>query len=111
MSGEIVQGGGEGGFSIFLLPAWLIARRCDGHIRQLLLNHDRAPNNAGIFLVAEIVTPLVILGLALKYAGMLSMIAEAQPERIDRQRLDVNGMAVKEFEVARPGSTGADRIP
>jgi len=39
------------------------------------------------------------------------MIAEAQPERIDRQRLDVNGMAVKEFEVARPGSTGADRIP
>jgi hypothetical protein len=46
---------------------WLLGDAV-GHVRQLVVNNDRAPNNAGIFLVAEIVTPLVILGLAAKYA-------------------------------------------
>jgi uncharacterized protein DUF6790 len=36
-----------------------------GHIREMVLAKNHAPNNSGIFLVAEIVTPLVILFLVL----------------------------------------------
>jgi hypothetical protein len=43
---------------------WLLGDAI-GHVRQLLVNNDHAPNNAGIFLYAEIATPLIILGLTL----------------------------------------------
>ncbi len=36
-----------------------------GHIRQLVLYNNHAPNNSGVFLYAEIVTPLFILWLTL----------------------------------------------
>jgi ABC-type transport system involved in multi-copper enzyme maturation permease subunit len=43
---------------------WLLGDAV-GHIREVTLHNNHAPNNSGIFLVAEIVTPLVILSLAL----------------------------------------------
>ncbi len=36
-----------------------------GHIRQVVLYNNHAPNNSGVFLYAEIVTPLLILLLTL----------------------------------------------
>jgi hypothetical protein len=42
---------------------WLLGDAV-GHIRQMTLNDNHAANNSGIFLVAEIVTPVVILFLA-----------------------------------------------
>src|SRR5271156_4107194 len=44
---------------------WLLGDAV-GHIRQLVLYNDHAANNSGIFLGAEIITPLVILYLALQ---------------------------------------------
>jgi hypothetical protein len=54
---------------------WLLGDAV-GHIRQVLLANNHAPNNSGIFLVAEIVTPLVILILALyhRYAGAMRAV-------------------------------------
>ena len=43
---------------------WLLGDAI-GHIRQMTLNNNHAANNSGIFLIAEIITPLVILALAL----------------------------------------------
>jgi hypothetical protein len=43
---------------------WLLGDAV-GHIRQITINNNHAANNAGTFLVAEIVTPFVILFLAL----------------------------------------------
>ena len=43
---------------------WLLGDAL-GHIRQMIVVNNHAANNSGIFLVAEIVTPLVILFLAL----------------------------------------------
>ncbi len=43
---------------------WLLGDAL-GHIRQMILVNNHAANNSGIFLVAEIITPLVILFLAL----------------------------------------------
>jgi uncharacterized membrane protein len=43
---------------------WLLGDAI-GHIRQMTLNNNHAANNSGIFLVAEIITPLLILFLAL----------------------------------------------
>jgi hypothetical protein len=43
---------------------WLLGDAV-GHIRELVLHNNHAANNAGIFLAAEIVTPLLILILAL----------------------------------------------
>ena len=43
---------------------WLLGDAV-GHVRQVLLLNDHAANNSGIFLYAEIVTPLVILWLTL----------------------------------------------
>src|SRR5271170_413388 len=34
-----------------------------GHIRQITLNNNHAPNNSGIFLIVEIVTPILMLAL------------------------------------------------
>jgi hypothetical protein len=42
---------------------WLLGDAI-GHIRQITLNNDHAANNSGIFLITEIITPLVILLLA-----------------------------------------------
>jgi hypothetical protein len=42
---------------------WLLGDAV-GHIRQMLLYNNHAANNAGIFLVTEIATPLIILCLA-----------------------------------------------
>jgi hypothetical protein len=43
---------------------WLLGDAV-GHIRQVLLYNDRAANNSGVFLYAEIGTPLLILFLTL----------------------------------------------
>ncbi len=43
---------------------WLLGDAV-GHLREMIVNHNHAANNAGIFLVAELVTPVVILLLAL----------------------------------------------
>ena len=43
---------------------WLLGDAI-GHIRQITLNNNHAANNSGIFLITEIITPLVILFLAL----------------------------------------------
>ena len=43
---------------------WLLGDAV-GHIRQMTLNNNHAANNSGIFLIAEIITPLLILILAL----------------------------------------------
>ncbi len=43
---------------------WLLGDAL-GHIRQMILVNNHAANNSGIFVVAEIITPLVILFLAL----------------------------------------------
>ena len=46
---------------------WLLGDAV-GHIREMVLNNNHSPNNAGTFLAAEIIAPLVILFLALRYA-------------------------------------------
>ena len=43
---------------------WLLGDAV-GHVRQMLVYNDHAANNSGVFLVAEIVTPLLILFLTL----------------------------------------------
>jgi hypothetical protein len=43
---------------------WLLGDAV-GHIRQMTLNNNHASNNSGIFLVTEIIMPLVILLLTL----------------------------------------------
>jgi hypothetical protein len=43
---------------------WLLGDAI-GHIRQIMLNNNHAANNSGIFLIVEIITPVVILLLAL----------------------------------------------
>jgi hypothetical protein len=43
---------------------WLLGDAI-GHIRQMTINNNHAANNSGIFLIAEIITPLLILFLAL----------------------------------------------
>lgn len=45
---------------------WLLGDAV-GHIRQMLIYGNHSANNAGIFLVAEIITPLLILSLAIYY--------------------------------------------
>jgi len=42
---------------------WLLGD-ATGHIRQMVLNNNHAANNSGIFLLTEIITPLIILLLA-----------------------------------------------
>ena len=44
--------------------AWLLGDAV-GHIREMALHNNHAENNSGIFLIAEIVTPVVILILAM----------------------------------------------
>src|SRR5262249_33821926 len=46
---------------------WLLGDAV-GHIREIVVNNNHAPNNAGLFLAAEIATPLVILFLAISRA-------------------------------------------
>jgi hypothetical protein len=43
---------------------WLLGDAL-GHIREMILRNNHAKNNSGIFLVAELVTPILILILAL----------------------------------------------
>jgi hypothetical protein len=45
---------------------WLLGDAV-GHIRQLVSANNHAPNNSGIFLVSELIMPVVILLLALYY--------------------------------------------
>ena len=49
---------------------WLLGDAV-GHVRQMFVYHDYAANNSGIFLYAEIMTPLLILFLTL-YHGRLT---------------------------------------
>jgi hypothetical protein len=46
---------------------WLLGDAI-GHIREITLHNNHAANNSGIFLAAEIITPLVILALT-AYSG------------------------------------------
>jgi hypothetical protein len=46
---------------------WLLGDAV-GHVRQMVVNNNHAPNNARIFLAAEIIAPVVTLFLALRYA-------------------------------------------
>jgi hypothetical protein len=50
---------------------WLLGDAV-GHIRQVILVNNHAANNSGIFLVAEIITPVIILFLALYHRHMAS---------------------------------------
>ena len=43
---------------------WLLGDAV-GHVRQMTLNNNHASNNSGIFLVTEIIMPLVVLALTL----------------------------------------------
>src|SRR5271170_8087674 len=43
---------------------WLLGDAV-GHLRQIMFHNNHAANNSGIFLVAELITPVVILFLAL----------------------------------------------
>jgi hypothetical protein len=43
---------------------WLVGDAI-GHLRQMVLYNNHAPNNSGIFVIVEIITPLAILFLAL----------------------------------------------
>ena len=43
---------------------WLLGDAV-GHMRQIVVNNNHAANNSGMFLVVEVVTPWVILFLAL----------------------------------------------
>src|SRR5277367_1412843 len=43
---------------------WLLGDAV-GHVRQMTLNNNHASNNSGIFLVTELIMPLVVLSLAL----------------------------------------------
>ena len=43
---------------------WLLGDAV-GHVRQMTLNNNHASNNSGIFLITEIIMPLVILCLTL----------------------------------------------
>ncbi len=45
---------------------WLLGDAV-GQVRQMTLNNNHASNNSGIFLVTEIIMPLVILALTLYY--------------------------------------------
>src|SRR5271155_4419424 len=55
---------------------WLLGDAV-GHIRQMLVYGNHAANNAGMFLVAEIITPLLILSLAI-YSRCATSKAEAR---------------------------------
>jgi hypothetical protein len=49
-----------------------------GHIREIYLHNNHAPDNSGVFLITEIIMPVVILFLALYHRAHL---AENQPIR------------------------------
>ncbi len=52
---------------------WLLGDAA-GHIRQLLLYNNHSPNNSGVFLYAEIATPLLILILTLYHRRSASIL-------------------------------------
>jgi ABC-type transport system involved in multi-copper enzyme maturation permease subunit len=54
---------------------WLLGDAV-GHMREMALRNNHARNNSGIFLVAEIVTPIVILILALYHHARRSGVQE-----------------------------------
>jgi hypothetical protein len=51
---------------------WLLGDAI-GHIRQVLFYNNHARNNSGIFLYAEVLTPLMILGLTLFHRRAVSI--------------------------------------
>jgi hypothetical protein len=57
---------------------WLLGDAV-GHLRDLVLHGNHAPNNAGVFLVAEVLTPVVILVLALYLHS--SRLEQGEPRR------------------------------
>jgi hypothetical protein len=54
---------------------WLLGDAI-GHIREMALRNNHAKNNSGIFLIAEIVTPIVILILALYHRAQTPDLQE-----------------------------------
>ncbi len=50
---------------------WLLGDAV-GHMRQIALNNNHAANNSGIFLIAEVITPLVILALTLYHRSAMT---------------------------------------
>lgn len=55
------------------IAVWLLGDAV-GHIRQMTFNNNHASNNSGIFLITEIVMPLVILCLALYHRRRASQV-------------------------------------
>jgi hypothetical protein len=47
-----------------------------GHIREMMLHNNHAKNNSGIFLIAELVTPIVILIFTLYHRARTQNIQE-----------------------------------
>jgi hypothetical protein len=56
---------------------WLLGDAI-GHVRQMLLFNNHAANNSGIFLAAELLTPVLILSLALYTRSTSSTPVTAQ---------------------------------
>jgi hypothetical protein len=54
---------------------WLLGDAV-GHIREMALRNNHAKNNSGIFLIAEVVTPIVILLLALYHRRLTLDVPE-----------------------------------
>src|ERR1700722_20363069 len=54
---------------------WLLGDAV-GHVRQMTLNNNHASNNSGIFLVTEIIMPLVILALTLYHRVRVNGLCE-----------------------------------
>jgi hypothetical protein len=50
---------------------WLLGDAV-GHIRQITIHNNHAENNSGIFLIVEIIAPLVILALALYHRSAMA---------------------------------------
>jgi hypothetical protein len=62
---------------------WLLGDAV-GHIREMVINNNHAENNAGIFLVFELVMPILILGLVFSHRRLLEA-SQAQANGIGRK--------------------------
>ena len=58
--------------------AWLLGDAV-GHIREMAVHNNHAENNAGIFLVFELVMPVLILGLVFYYRRLTLGSGHRQP--------------------------------
>jgi hypothetical protein len=64
---------------------WLLGDAA-GHLREIILHNNHAKNNSGIFLLAEVITPCVILLLALYHcAAQTPQSRNLSPRQAARQ--------------------------